>query len=1030
MSDLVGISSGAVQAYQRALSVVSNNIANVGTEGYTRQVSDLAATAPKRVGQAYMGTGVDFQAVRRAVDDFVQQNMRNSNSDLANQKPLVDYANRVVDIMGSEDSGLTTAIDEFFAAARELSADPSSSILRGAFLRQAEGLTSRFNEIDTQLGAIRAETLQYMGAASGELNSLAKELVALNNQLAKASTLENQAPALLDQRDLLLQKMSTYARLTTAFSQNGEVSVSLAGTMTKGLIVDGRNAVELAVRSNAQDPSRYDVLLDPYGDKEPVSALSSGELGGLLAFSEQVLGPAKDRIDYLAEVLVREVNAIHTDGLDGYGNKGGELFAFESGAAPGAASIVVALDDPQKVATAALFRAIEAPSNPSDVRVDWAFEEPEHSTSEPPLLSALFADTQAPPLSVSVEIGRNLSTVATIAQGTADAVVYLDEAQPGQQLQVMTRDGVHLLGAELSLDERSQLMTAQPPILEPNTVYTTTYLNATGVHTYKGQDLFIGAKAGPTTVGQFTPEGNPAGDKVLDATLTGQAIAAAQAGTVIGDGQVTFNHMTLGALTVAPNQTLQASDVAAWLATATVRPLGTAAGTLTVGLAPIDLTQELNVAGYQGRVAGIQPPAGGFADLDAVKDAINRYEDLTRVQASVVNGSLQLTGINGFTGDITLVANAAGVPGTTVSARTDVVVDASKVKLNKSLSIGGSGKAVVDITPPVGRDWSSITELAHAIQSESGRTGVTAYINADGDMVITNAPGDPAQGEDLAQHEGKDIHIGAPGAETENALGLDAGWFKGHLELVRADGSQIEDAEQVADIRIGMGEGGGPWLLQKLGLRVGAYLGASAPADVRVLLTGEGTAKVSAEFGESTTSVEDALRSEPFEVRFTALDRYDIVDSNTGSVMATRNFDPHALPPTVAFMGMRLQFTSPPMQGDRFLIDGNQDGVGDNRAMLAMVELQDKPVMSGGTTLTEAYINQVSQVGNISRQAKVAQEALTVVYEQAIETREQVSGVSLDEEAADLIRFQQAYQASAKVMQTASTLFDAILTVG
>jgi len=59
----------------------------------------------------------------------------------------------------------------------------------------------------------------------------------------------------------------------------------------------------------------------------------------------------------------------------------------------------------------------------------------------------------------------------------------------------------------------------------------------------------------------------------------------------------------------------------------------------------------------------------------------------------------------------------------------------------------------------------------------------------------------------------------------------------------------------------------------------------------------------------------------------------------------------------------------------------------------------------------------------------VAQEALQVVYEQAIETREQVSGVSLDEEAADLIRFQQAYQASAKVMQTASTLFDAILTV-
>jgi flagellar hook-associated protein FlgK len=1029
MSDLVGISSGAVQAYQRALSVVSNNIANVGTEGYTRQVSDLAATAPKRVGQAYMGTGVDFQAVRRAVDDFVQQNMRNSNSDLANQKPLVDYANRVVDIMGSEDSGLTTAIDEFFAAARELSADPSSSILRGAFLRQAEGLTSRFNEIDTQLEAIRSETLQYMGAATGELNALAKELVALNKQLAKSSTLENQSPVLLDQRDLLLQKMSTYASLTTAFSQNGEVSVSLAGTMTKGLIVDGRNAVELAVTANAQDPSRYDALLDPYGDKEPVSGLSSGELGGLLAFSEQVLGPAKDRIDYLAEVLVREVNAIHTDGLDGYGNKGGPLFTFEPDAAPGAASIVVALDDPRKIVTAALFRAMEAPSNPSDVRVDWAFEEPEHSASEPPLLSMLFADTQAPPLSVSVELGRNLSTVATIAQGTADAVVYLDEAQPGQQLQVMTRDGVHLLGAELSLDQRVELMSAYPPVLDSGAVYSTAYLNKTGIDSYKRQDLFLGAKGSQEVVEQYTPEGNRLPDKVLEAALMGHPISASQVGTVIEDGQVTFNHVTLGALNVEPNQELQASDVAEWLSTATVRPLGSSEATLTINQALINLNQGLRVTGDRGQFADIVQPDGGFADLAAVGDAINVYEGLTKVRASIVNGDLQLTGINGFAAEIEAVANVSGVPGVTVSARTDVVVEASKVKLNKSLSIGGRGKVVVDIVPPVGRDWSSITELAHAIQSESGRTGVTAYINAEGNMVITNAPGNPAQGEDLALHEGKDIYISAPAGQAENALSLDAGWFKGHIEMVRADGTQIEGIEESADIRIGMGKSSGPWLLQKLGLRVGAYLGPAAPADIRVLLTGVGTAKVAADFNEIEVTAADTIRSEPFEVRFTALDRYDIVDSNTGTVMATREFDPHALPPNVTFMGMRLEFTSPPMLGDRFLIDGNNDGVGDNRAVLALVELQDRPVMPGEMTLTDAYINQVSQVGNISRQAKVAQGALTVVYEQAVQANAQVSGVSLDEEAADLIRFQQAYQASAKVMQTASSLFDAILQV-
>ena len=72
----------------------------------------------------------------------------------------------------------------------------------------------------------------------------------------------------------------------------------------------------------------------------------------------------------------------------------------------------------------------------------------------------------------------------------------------------------------------------------------------------------------------------------------------------------------------------------------------------------------------------------------------------------------------------------------------------------------------------------------------------------------------------------------------------------------------------------------------------------------------------------------------------------------------------------------------------------------------------------------------MSSVGNIAQRALVAKDALTVVYDQALEARDTISGVSLDEEAASLIRYQQAYQASAKVMQTASTLFDAILRVG
>jgi flagellar hook-associated protein 1 FlgK len=77
--------------------------------------------------------------------------------------------------------------------------------------------------------------------------------------------------------------------------------------------------------------------------------------------------------------------------------------------------------------------------------------------------------------------------------------------------------------------------------------------------------------------------------------------------------------------------------------------------------------------------------------------------------------------------------------------------------------------------------------------------------------------------------------------------------------------------------------------------------------------------------------------------------------------------------------------------------------------------------------LHESYLGLLNQAGTTARQAQVTQEALQVVYEQANESRDQIAGVNLDEEAANLIRFQQSYQASARMIQTANQLFDAIL---
>ncbi len=105
--------------------------------------------------------------------------------------------------------------------------------------------------------------------------------------------------------------------------------------------------------------------------------------------------------------------------------------------------------------------------------------------------------------------------------------------------------------------------------------------------------------------------------------------------------------------------------------------------------------------------------------------------------------------------------------------------------------------------------------------------------------------------------------------------------------------------------------------------------------------------------------------------------------------------------------------------------------MGDNRNMRALGALQAKPILDGSTaTYQGAYAELVSYVGNKTREVQVNGQAGEALLAQATASQQQVSGVNLDEEATNLLKYQQAYQAAGKVMQIASTLFDALLGLG
>ena len=354
MSDLVSIAGTAAAAYQRALGVVSSNIANVGSTGYSRQEADLIESAPRAFGTSYLGTGVNFAGVRRAYDEFIESTLRNATTDLSSQEPMVNYANRVVNILGSEDVGLLSAFDEFFDSARQLSTDSSSLILRSQFLSKSEGLTERFQTLSGQLELVTQESQEAINTDIAKLNNLSKQLATINGQLMKTKFKDRQPPALMDQRDQTLRDMAELTKLNVKEASNGVMTVSIGSSLSRGLIVDGTDSRNLTALFNESDVGKVDLVINPgMPSFENIVGFSGGSIGGLIGFRSQLLEPVFNDLDNLAKTLVQEVNAIHQEGIDLEGRNGEALFkvdpqfAVVSGSGDTAARVDASLFDLQ-----------------------------------------------------------------------------------------------------------------------------------------------------------------------------------------------------------------------------------------------------------------------------------------------------------------------------------------------------------------------------------------------------------------------------------------------------------------------------------------------------------------------------------------------------------------------------------------------------------------------------------------------------------------------------------------------------------
>jgi len=345
MSDLLSIGASGVRAYQTALTVVGENIANTGTDGYSRRsvtLGEVGAAGGVTSSRLTPGSGVTVSGIARSTDAYLTAGLRSANSDLKRTQAGEVWLSRIQDVMTGDQ--VSDRLTGFFTTSRALASDPTSTALRTTMLEAAKSTAFAFTATDRAFDAAQADFDGQARDAAQGLSSLAASLSKVNDGLARTQPGTSTAAQLADQRDQLLSQMSELADVTATTDQLGRTTVRLgdrAGPVltspdTLGSVSYARltgGGVSFSVVSQGQT-SQF--------------VPSGGTIGGLLDGAERIAA-MRDSFNAVAQDFTDQVNKIQGKGQDATGAAGQPLFNLTAGTAV----MSVALTDASQIAASA-----------------------------------------------------------------------------------------------------------------------------------------------------------------------------------------------------------------------------------------------------------------------------------------------------------------------------------------------------------------------------------------------------------------------------------------------------------------------------------------------------------------------------------------------------------------------------------------------------------------------------------------------------------------------------------------------------
>lgn len=313
--DLLQLGVGGLLTSQQQLSTTGHNIANVNTDGYSRQRVTQETTYPLKSGNDFLGTGVKVQQIERIYDEFRYNELVFNQTLSSGANAAAAKLQRLDETMSLTGSGISDSINDLFSAVNSLIDIPGDIGLREVMLSKANTLSQNMESMQRSLNAEYTAVNEELESSAEMVTIIAEQLATINRDIVKASANGGTPSDLLDRRDGLVKELATFTAVSTVETNDKSLNVYIASGQT---LVTGTTYFSVKAAIGDPEPNKMQMVIESSSGHQQSLAPESigGSIGAIINYRDGTLTDTINKVGQTSITIAQAFNEVQSQGYD------------------------------------------------------------------------------------------------------------------------------------------------------------------------------------------------------------------------------------------------------------------------------------------------------------------------------------------------------------------------------------------------------------------------------------------------------------------------------------------------------------------------------------------------------------------------------------------------------------------------------------------------------------------------------------------------------------------------------------------